>query len=73
MSTVENHTLDNVKQFFRICREDLAFALGEMGRPDLRIQGTITMITELLNDHAYWELFKSRWNVPWDNSNPTWA
>lgn len=70
MVKLEHHSLDHLKTFFRICREDLSHALCEMRRGDLRIQGTIEMITELLDDHVYWESFKLRWNVPWDNSDP---
>lgn len=67
MTKLEHFPLDSFKTFYRICREDLAYALCELGQPNMRIQGTIEMLTELLDDEMYWKAFKQRWNVPWDD------
>lgn len=55
--------MSQLEHALKLAREDLCYALGD--EPNLRIQGTIEFITNTLNDHAYFEEFKKRWNVPW--------
>jgi hypothetical protein len=71
---LDGASLKQITRWLEMCREDLSFSLNYgFKEPELRIQGTIEMITRILNDHEKWEAFKKQWNVPWDNTPSNWA
>jgi hypothetical protein len=70
---IDTASLRQIEVWLNMCREDLCYALSEIREADGRIQGTIEMITRVLNDHEAFEKFRTRWNTPWENIPSDWA